>query len=131
MKKEDLKDGMILETKAGTESQIISNGKSLYDVTHSIKSTRSLDIYDKFLSHTYQRAMDIVKASYMGEELWKTKEYFTFEEARKSGRLFRHKDWFTRYYDVRGVMDVVIKSSVRAEEINRILDEKVWELGEN
>lgn len=56
----------------------------------------------------------------------KEKEYMTFDEARKSGKRFRHKDMLGKYYSLNSVfyhLAVHHSSGVR-----RMLDEKAWEV---
>lgn len=53
----------------------------------------------------------------------KEKEYFTFDEARKSGKKFKYKTW----NNYRNIQEVCRKLP-GCMEINKMLDEKAWEV---
>lgn len=52
----------------------------------------------------------------------------TFDEARKTEKKFKYKDW-VNYRDLVGVMETFHKSFL-ISEINQKLDEKAWEVQE-
>lgn len=55
----------------------------------------------------------------------KEKKYITFDEARKSGKKFKHKTW-NRFRNLSGVLATI--SYCKDEKINELLTEKAWEV---
>lgn len=57
----------------------------------------------------------------------KEKEYLTFEQARKTGKKFKYKDW-DNYYPL---VNVILKFPYLIQnnnDMNKLLDDKVWEI---
>jgi hypothetical protein len=55
----------------------------------------------------------------------KEKEYMSFEEAIKTGKKFKHKDWDGYYNFIESIKKVSWKSDTH---IDQMLEEKVWEV---
>jgi hypothetical protein len=58
----------------------------------------------------------------------KEPEYLTFDEARKTGKKFKYKTWRYYYYGLHDILDILTYHS--DDKINRMLDEKAWEVEE-
>jgi hypothetical protein len=58
----------------------------------------------------------------------KEKEYLTFDEARKIGKKFKHKNWIN-FVDINSALYIISEKYIR-DSINEILDEKSWEVEE-
>lgn len=68
-------------------------------------------------------------ASFLNDKftIIKQKEYITFNEARKSNKMFRYKGW-SGFYTLKDTLEYL--STCSYETINKMLDEKSWEIEE-
>ena len=127
MKKQDLKDGMVVTYRNGQKRYVI-NGllfELFNEETKVYRRSNRLKSYSDDLTcdSVSNGNLDIVKVEYDGETLWKIQEYVTFDEARRSGKRFKHKNWVA-FIDLKEVLKSL--SYGNFEKINRMLDEKCW-----
>ena len=131
MKREDLKDGMILIDSFGTKRVVCGKGKKQLNMN-------TWDIHDidsVFLSNELNKA--ILKIEYDGLIIWeREKKYLTLGEAIETGKSFKHKDcddyYFNLYMVIEDLRDYCVGGT---KEINQYIlsqiNSKVWEVEED
>lgn len=101
MRKEDLKDGMVLELRIGCERVYIGGRFFIIDNINIILSILSIKEYDNDLKHFSDKDFDIMKVKYEGKILWERDEVDWSKipvDTKVLVKYCEHNDWRERYF---------------------------------
>lgn len=118
---------MIRNGELKENDKLIGKRTGLYDTEFIVKKDDNGVFYIReFNSNDKDKEADSWDLINMIFEI-KRKKYFTFDEARKSGKKFKHRGWNTDYLNIEEIFKFIGTVSFR-KVITQQLDDKVWEI---